>query len=241
MVAADAAVDVDPVDRVGDDPGELRGRLAVRLEQHAGVARVARLGRGFERGDRPLPVRVGSEVAVQVDGSGDVDAHGSSLARSAPCRVVRSRSWRFPWAWSSIAYAHGTGRRPRRRSSPRDDGFDHIDVHARAVDDGLALPVGCPTAFPKPVADVVLDAGAAGRATARGSAPCGGGRAAPQALCEPWGGASVRSIDDVRALAEAVPGVRFLIDTGHVTAWGGDILELLPFAGTCSCATRRLG
>jgi hypothetical protein len=39
----------------------------------------------------------------------------------------------------------------------------------------------------------------------------------------------VSSIEQVRSVDE-VPGVRFLIDTGHVTAWGGDVLELLPFA-----------
>ncbi len=40
---------------------------------------------------------------------------------------------------------------------------------------------------------------------------------------------------------DAVPGVRFLIDTGHVTAWGGDVLELLPFAGHVQLRDARPG
>ena len=32
------------------------------------------------------------------------------------------------------------------------------------------------------------------------------------------------------AIAEAVPGLQFLIDTGHVAAWGGDPLEALEYA-----------
>ncbi len=66
-------------------------------------------------------------------------------------------------------------------------------------------------------------------------------RAAPQALCEPWAGAAVSSIDAVRALVDEVPGVRFLIDTGHVTAWGGDVLELLPFAAHVQLRDARAG
>ena len=66
-------------------------------------------------------------------------------------------------------------------------------------------------------------------------------RAAPQALCEPWAGASVHSIEQVRALGDEVPGLRFLIDTGHVTDWGGDVLELLPFAGHVQLRDARPG
>jgi sugar phosphate isomerase/epimerase len=51
----------------------------------------------------------------------------------------------------------------------------------------------------------------------------------------------VASVDDVRALTDAVPGVRFLVDTGHVTAWGGDLLELLPFAAHVQLRDARRG
>jgi sugar phosphate isomerase/epimerase len=45
----------------------------------------------------------------------------------------------------------------------------------------------------------------------------------------------------VRELADAVPGVRFLIDTGHVVAWDGDVLELLPFAAHVQLRDARPG
>jgi sugar phosphate isomerase/epimerase len=137
-------------------------------------------------------------------------------------------SVRFPLGVVDIAYAKepdvGT-----RSELARADGFDHIDVMLDVDPAALVLPIGCPTAFPKP----------ASTWCATPAPPVGDGawertvrwwRAAPEALCEPWAGASVHSIETVRALRDEVPGVGFLIDTGHVTAWGGDVLELLPFA-----------
>jgi len=145
----------------------------------------------------------------------------------------------FPIGVADLAYATEPDV-ARRAELAAADGFDHIDVLLESVVDGLALPVGCPIAFPKPVATwcstPAPPAGAdAWDRTVRWW------RAAPEALCEPWAGASVHSIDEVRALTDAVPGVRFLIDTGHVTAWGGDILELLPFAGHVQVRDARLG
>jgi Xylose isomerase-like TIM barrel len=128
----------------------------------------------------------------------------------------------------------------RRAELARADGFDHVDVLLEADDGGLALPVGCPIAFPRPQPTWCSTP----------APPSGDGAwartvrwwsAAPQALCEPWAGGSVSSIEAVRALADAVPGVRFLIDTGHVTAWGGDVLELLPFAGHVQVRDARPG
>src|SRR5689334_25223142 len=55
-------------------------------------------------------------------------------------------------------------------------------------------------------------------------------RAAPGALLEPWAGAVVNSIETVRAFRAEVPGVRLLVDTGHVADWGEDPCELLDLA-----------
>jgi sugar phosphate isomerase/epimerase len=55
-------------------------------------------------------------------------------------------------------------------------------------------------------------------------------RAAPGALLEPWAGAVVHSVETWRAFVAEVPGVRLLVDTGHVADWGGDPLELLEWA-----------
>src|SRR6476469_10693330 len=93
----------------------------------------------------------------------------------------------------------------------------------------LARPVGCPTAFPKPVA-----------AWCATPAPVAADglwercvrwfRAAPGALLEPWAGAVVHSRETAEAMMAEVPGLRLLVDTGHVADWGGDPLELLEYA-----------
>jgi len=116
------------------------------------------------------------------------------------------------------------------------DGFAHVDVTlpppgAPALESStLALPVGCPTAFPEPRPGFCSTP----------APPAGPGRfdrtvawfrAAPGALLEPWKGAAVGSFDECRAVMEAVPGLRLLVDTGHVADWGGDPLALLPYAG----------
>ncbi len=124
----------------------------------------------------------------------------------------------------------------RRSALAAADGFDHIDVGttvAPATRARLSLPVGCPTAFPKPEGGWC-----ATPAPASGDDPDGAWertvrwwRAAPDALLEPWKGASVHSLETFLALRDAVPGVRLLVDTGHVADWGGDVLELLEYAG----------
>jgi sugar phosphate isomerase/epimerase len=49
-------------------------------------------------------------------------------------------------------------------------------------------------------------------------------------LMEPWAEACVNSVEKMRAMAEEVPGLRYLVDTGHVAAWGGDPAEVLEYA-----------
>ena len=116
------------------------------------------------------------------------------------------------------------------------DGFAHIDVLLSiASDSGIVLPIGCPTSFPKPSpqwcatpapprGDTTAERDAAWERTVRWW------KAAPPALLEPWAGASVCSIEHVRALQREVPELRLLVDTGHVADWGGDVLEMLEFA-----------
>ena len=55
-------------------------------------------------------------------------------------------------------------------------------------------------------------------------------RRVPSARMEPWPGSVVGSNEAVLAMLEAVPGLRLTLDVGHVTAWGGDPVELLPYA-----------
>jgi sugar phosphate isomerase/epimerase len=110
------------------------------------------------------------------------------------------------------------------------DGFEHIDVLVDVDPATLALPVGCPTAFPRPrpgwcSTPAIPDGPGAWEKTVERH------RAAPGALLEPWAGAVVGSDETCRAMLDAVPGLRLLVDTGHVADWGGDLLALLEHAG----------
>ena len=109
------------------------------------------------------------------------------------------------------------------------DGFQHIDVLVDVDPATLPLPVGCPTAFPKPrpgwcSTPALRDAPGMWERTVELF------RAAPGALLEPWAGAIVSSAAACREMMAEVPGLRLLVDTGHVADWGGDPLELLPYA-----------
>jgi sugar phosphate isomerase/epimerase len=117
----------------------------------------------------------------------------------------------------------------RRARQARADGFVHIDVSTEVDPATLVLPVGCPTSFPKPRSGWCAT-----------PAPRDGPemwdrtvawfRRAPGALLEPWAGASVNSSARCREMVAAVPGLRLLVDTGHVADWGGDPVELLELA-----------
>jgi sugar phosphate isomerase/epimerase len=120
------------------------------------------------------------------------------------------------------------------------DGYEHIDVLVDVAQATLSLPVGCPTAFPKPR-----------RGWCSTPAPRAGPgvwertvawfRDAPGALLEPWAGAVVNSAETCRAMMAEVPGLRLLVDTGHVADWGGDPLELLPYADHVQLRQGRRG
>jgi sugar phosphate isomerase/epimerase len=111
----------------------------------------------------------------------------------------------------------------------RDDGYAHVDVGVEVDPATLALPVGCPTAFPKPrpqwcATPAPADGPGAWERSVRWW------RAAPGALLEPWAGACVSSLAAVQAFREEVPGVRLLVDTGHVADWGEDPCAFLEYA-----------
>lgn len=111
----------------------------------------------------------------------------------------------------------------------RDLGFEHIDVLMAVDPAALALPPGCPTAFPKPQAGwcstpAYADTPGAWEAMVRHFS------AAPGCLMEPHKHAAVNSVESMRAMQAEVPGLRFVVDTGHVADWGGDPVELMEFA-----------
>jgi sugar phosphate isomerase/epimerase len=145
---------------------------------------------------------------------------------------------RFPLGVVDVVYAP----RPvaERARLAAGDGFGHIDVMADVDPQSLALPVGCPTAFPKPrpgwcSTPAPRDGPGIWEKTVELY------RGAPGALLEPWAGAVVNSVEKCRSILSEVPGLRLLVDTGHVADWGGDPLELLPFAGHVQLRQGRPG
>jgi len=117
-----------------------------------------------------------------------------------------------------------------RSLAARADGFAHIDPLVDTDPDLLALPIGCPTAFPKPVDTWCSTPAPSAQLEGAWERAVRWWRAAPHALMEPWAGAVVNSFDTVRAFRAEVGDIRLLVDTGHVADWGGDPCELLGLA-----------
>ncbi len=146
---------------------------------------------------------------------------------------------RWPLGVVDVVYARRGGIEARARAA-RDDGYEHIDPLLGADAASLALPIGCPTAFPKPQPRwCATPAPAAGAGMWERAVRWW--RAAPGALLEPWAGAVVDSAEAVHAFRAEVPGVRLLVDTGHVADWGGDPCELLTLADHVQLRQGRRG
>jgi sugar phosphate isomerase/epimerase len=135
---------------------------------------------------------------------------------------------RRPLGVVDIVYAR-RGDVPQRALAAQADGFEHIDPLLGTDPASLALPIGCPTAFPKPQPGwCATPAPRAGDGMWERAVRWW--KAAPGALLEPWAGAVVNSAAAVRAFRAEVPSLRLLVDTGHVADWGGDPCELLELA-----------
>ncbi len=109
-------------------------------------------------------------------------------------------------------------------------GFDHIDTTVDAVGQECALPIGevCSPREPRPgctwLAPTLRDEGSFDYAVRRL-------REHPGACVEVGPASVAGSVAMARALVDAVPGLRLCVDTGHVTTWGEDPIELLDLAG----------
>jgi hypothetical protein len=141
------------------------------------------------------------------------------------------------WPVGVVNVVYGLGQDPAVVAErARVDGFEHIDGGDEWPHDGLALPVYDRFAM-KPKAG-----------HSSGPWPTWSWddtvarfRAAPGARLEPWGNCVVNSDDACRAIVAEVPGLRLLLDVGHVTAWGGDPCALLPLAGHVQLRQARVG
>ena len=135
---------------------------------------------------------------------------------------------RWPLGVVDVVYTR-RGNVVERARAARADGYAHIDPLLGSDEAALGLPIGCPTAFPKPQPGWCATP-APSAADGMWERAVRWWQAAPGALLEPWAGAVVNSADAVRAFRLEVPGVRLLVDTGHVADWGGDPCELLELA-----------
>jgi sugar phosphate isomerase/epimerase len=106
-------------------------------------------------------------------------------------------------------------------------GFDHIDVVADLDVEDIALPVGDRMAVRSPQPGCSCPAPPLGYSWDRAVAAY---RRCPGMRLEPWDGSICNSIERVVAMLDAVPGLRLLVDTGHVAAWGEDPCDLLAYA-----------
>ncbi|MGH8984483.1 MAG: sugar phosphate isomerase/epimerase family protein [Acidimicrobiia bacterium] len=145
---------------------------------------------------------------------------------------------KFPLGVVDVVYAPMPVEERARQAAA--DGFAHIDVMVDVDAAGLALPVGCPTAYPKPRPGwCSTPAPRHGQGVWERTVELY--RAAPGALLEPWAGSVVNSAEKCRSMLAEVPGLHLLVDTGHVADWGGDPLELLANAGHVQLRQGRPG
>lgn len=127
---------------------------------------------------------------------------------------------------------------PEAAARAKELGFEHIDVPADWEGE-LALPVGDRMSFPGPQPYTSVPAPPKGdgmwdRAVAAY-------RRTPGVRVEPWPYSVLDSVEACRAMLAEVPGLRLLVDTGHVAAWGEDPLELLPWADHVQLRQARKG
>jgi sugar phosphate isomerase/epimerase len=146
---------------------------------------------------------------------------------------------RWPVGVVDVTYAR-RGDAVARSKAAAADGYDHIDAMLGVDATTLVLPVGCPTAFPKPV-DTWCTTPAPTDTAGMWDRAVRWWQRAPHALLEPWAGAVVNSRARFEEFRKEVPGVRLLVDTGHVADWGEDPCDLLEFADHVQLRQGRRG
>src|SRR5579871_5579777 len=124
----------------------------------------------------------------------------------------------------------------------RDLGWEHIDITvdpATPFDQPrLALPVGDRYTGEVPISGCTVR-------TPRRDVPWDEAVAflgsVPGLRCEPSPYSILNSVEKVRAMCSEVQGLRLTLDTGHVTAWGEDPIELLDLAAHVQLRQARRG
>src|SRR3954447_18233889 len=101
------------------------------------------------------------------------------------------------------------------------DGYAHIDPMVGTDPATLALPVGCPTAFPKPVAEWCSTPAPTAQLDGAWERALRWWKAAPPAPVGPGAGATINSRGESDAFRQGVPSFGLLVATGHGCDWGG--------------------
>jgi sugar phosphate isomerase/epimerase len=119
-------------------------------------------------------------------------------------------------------------------------GFAHLDLYRPWSGDPARLPI--------PIGDRMAPTARDGFSM---PAPLSGPHAWEDAVAtlrrhrgmrlEPWFGSVCDSIEATKAMLGEVPGLRLLVDTGHVACWGEDPVELLPWADHVQLRQARPG
>ncbi|HMD45734.1 MAG TPA: TIM barrel protein [Acidimicrobiales bacterium] len=139
----------------------------------------------------------------------------------------------FPLGVAAIVFAPAPAMECVERAAAL--GFDHVDLGQAALA-GLEAE-GKPLALP--VGDVIAGRGFPPGCTTVAPVQRPGQsfddvvallRAHPGTRLEAGPRTVAGSVAAIRALAEAVPGLRFTIDTGHIATWGEDPVEVLDLA-----------
>lgn len=127
---------------------------------------------------------------------------------------------------------------PEAARRARELGFEHLDVPWDWTAP-LDLPVGDRVAFPSPrpfcSCPAPPDLPGMWERAVRAYRRC------PGARIEPWAGSILGSVEKTRAMLAEVPGLRLLVDTGHVAGWGEDPCDLLDAAGHVQLRQARSG
>jgi sugar phosphate isomerase/epimerase len=121
-------------------------------------------------------------------------------------------------------------------------GFEHLDVGLEALDDldqtVLPIPIGDRLSGSRLLPDCTCRA-------PRKRVPWDEAvsilRARPRLRVEPTPPSILNSVAAVRAMCEAVPGLRITLDTGHVASWGEDPVDLVDLADHVQLRQARQG
>jgi hypothetical protein len=155
--------------------------------------------------------------------------------------MIGEPSKALPLGIAKVAFGHETGAvEAARRAAAL--GFDHLDLGlhdlAGVEPADLALPVGDRLCGFEPVPGCTCRAARKGASWDEAVAVL---RSRSDVRVEPTPASILNSVESVRAMCAAVPGLRITLDTGWVATWGEDPAELVDLAAHVQLRQARRG